>query len=273
MDHSHNIELLNEAIETAEKVLVDIEDDDSGKAKRKRKRINKALEHAYATLNTKEYTNRELDKRTDEIWKSLIDDDHFLLLLIFFFGFTLSGAVIFTVFQAYSMLQDHWDPEITTPPITEEVSDLIEVNYKEENIVSFYDQMTVSDEKGLMNTPEEFTISNSSKKVGGLNYLVHYYVQIVPLNDPTSHTIDKRYIKYRYSYKDSNGKTFESPIGTLADLTEGPDGTLLLTKGTQKRDEVTDFKINFWLSSHATNDNQGGIYTFQFKVDASIARG
>lgn len=272
MKHEHSIDKLNEAIETAERVLQDIEEDDSRKAKRKRKRINKALEHAYESLNKENCDDKELDKRTDEVWDALIDDDHYMLLLIFFLGFTLSGAIIFTVFQAFSFIED--SSERLNRPITQEVADLIEVNYKEDSIVNLYDQMTVPDRIGLQNPPEEFSISNSSEKVGSLNYLVHYSVNIVPMNDPSAKLIDKKYIKYKYFYTDSEtNRTYESPIGTLADLKENPDGSLVLIKGAQLKDRKTDFKVIFWLGSEATNKEQGKTYTFQFKVNAAIARG
>lgn len=267
-----NIDKLNEAIETAENVLEEIKDQDNSRAKRKRKRINKALETAYATLNKKEYTQKEIDKKTDEVWRSLMDDDY-LVIIVFLFGFLLSGAIIYTVFQAYSFIHSNWDPERNDPEITEELSELVKVDYIENNIVSLYDQVTVSDKVGLNNAPQEFTISNDSSEVGALNYMVHYSVNIVPMNDPNVKLIDKRYIKYKYTYVDSStGKSYESPIGTLDDLVENADGSLLLTNGTQLKDSKTDFKVTFWISSLATNDQQGATYTFAFKVNAAIAK-
>lgn len=273
MEAKINTKLLKEALQVAETTLQDLEDDKSINANRKRKRINKALEKAYATLNLGDYTQHEIDKRTDEVWKSLLDDDNYLALLIFFFGILLSGTIVFTVFQAYSFIQYNLDQDRKNSQVTEELSSLVNVNYKEERIISLYDQMTVKDSVGLNNPPEEFTISNDSSLVNGLDYLVNYYIYLVPLNDPTSHLIDKKYIKYRYSYKDSvTGKYFESEIGTLADLPVREDGTLLLTKGTQNKDSKTDFKVTFWLGLGAPNEEQGATYTFKFKVDADIAQ-
>lgn len=267
------LDKLKEAIEVAEKYLEDTEEDESGKVKRKRKRVTKATEKAYKTLNEKVQDQNEIDKRTDEIWKALMDEDNYLALIIFFFGFALSGTIIFTVFQAYSFVQTNWDRELKEVELTKELNDLISVDYTENAIVSLYDQMSVSDKVGLSNTPEMFTISNDSSKVGSLNYLVHYSVNIVPMNDPDAKLIDKRFIKYKYTYRDSNtGKTFESPIETLADLKENSDGSILLTKGVQAKDAKTDFKVIFWISSLAQNDQQGKTYTFAFDVNAAIAK-
>ncbi|MCI8498225.1 MAG: hypothetical protein HFG33_02360 [Bacilli bacterium] len=272
-DLGSKIDKLKEAIETAERFLEETEDEESGKTKRKRKRVNKALEKAYDTLNKKTYVQSEIDKRTDEVWKSLMDEENYLAIIIFIFGFVLSGTIIFTVFQAYSFIQTNWDPERKDVELTKELNDLISVDYTEKNIISLYDQMTVPDKVGLKNPPQEFTISNDSSKVGSLNYLVHYSVNLVLMNDPNAKLIDKRFIKYKYSYKDSNtGKTFESNVETLADLEENPDGSLLLTKGVQLKDAKTDFKVTFWISSLAQNDQQGRTFTFAFNVNAAVAK-
>jgi hypothetical protein len=267
------LEGLHKAIETAEKTLEDIKDNKDRKSKRKRKRVNEALDKAYSMLNRKDYTQKEVDDRTDDIWKALMEDEHNLILVIFFFGFLLSGALIFTVFQTYSFIQSNWDPD-RTDTLTEDISSLVDVEYTESNIVSLYDQMSVSDAVGLQNPSEDFTISNDSSEVGSLSYIVHYSVNLVPMNDDSAKLIDTKYIKYKYTYKDSKtGKYYESKIGTLDELTTNSDGSLLLTKGTQMKDSQTDFKVIFWISSLATNKEQGSTYTFAFKVNAAIANG
>lgn len=273
MEKLPSIDKLKEAIDVAEKYLDDIEEEDTYKIRRKRKRVTKALESAYEILNNKEYTEKEIDKKTDDIWASLIDDDPIMFIFIFILGIFLSAAVIFVVFQAYSFIEHNLDPEIKDPDITEEVSSLVKVNYIEENVVSLYNQMSVADNVGLQNPPQEFTISNSSEDVKALNYLVHYSVNIVPMNDPKAKLLNEKHIKYKYTYKDSHtGKFYESAVGTLADLKTNPDGSLLLTKGTQAKDSKTDFKVIFWVSSHALNSEQGSTYTFAFKVNAAIAK-
>lgn len=275
MEKLPSTEKLKEVLAIAERTLEELKDDDSNKAKRKIKRINKALEKAYETLNKTSYTKSELDKRTDEVWISLMDDDNYFALLIFFFGFSLAGVVIFAVFQAYSFIQDNWDsdPSDNRYTITENnLSELISVNYKEKNIISLYDQMTVSDEKGLQNPPQEFTISNDSTKVKGLNYIVNYSVEIIPMNDPNAKILNKRYIKYKYTYKNSwNGKTYESKVGTLDELPVNADGSITMTTGSQMKDSKTDFKVVFWLSAEAGDEEQGRTYTMAFKVNAAIA--
>jgi len=275
MENKPDLKKLNEAIEIAEKFLEDIEEENNARINRKRKRVIKALENAYELLNREEYTQKEVDKKTDDIWEAMMDDDNVLAIIIFFFGFLLSGVAIFTVFQAYSFIQINWDqdPSERYPELNEELSELVTVNYIEENIISLYDQMTVSDKVGLQNPPEEFTISNDSSKVGSLNYLVHYSVNIVPLNDPKAKLIDKEFIKFKYTYKDSkSGKYYESKIGTLDELSINPDGSMLLTKGTQKKDSKTDFKVIFWISALASNEEQGSSYTMAFKVNAAVAK-
>jgi len=270
-----DVRKLNEAIEVAEQALKNIEDSDTFKAKRKRRKINNALEGAYETLNKVEYGQKEINKRTDDIWDALVDSSPFMMLFIFLFSFLLSGAVVFTLYQAYSFIEKCTDSEFNknNPVLTPEISSLVDVEYLEDSIVQLFDQMSVSDAKGLLNPPQEFTIRNTSDKVGGVQYLVKYEVKLVPLNDPSAKLISPEYIKYRYTYKDSKtGKYYESPIKTLAE-TENDDGTYIIDTGTQGRDGETTYKVVFWISSLAPDREMGSTYTFQFKVDAAIANG
>lgn len=274
MEKLPNIDLLNEAITVAEKVLEDIENEDNFKANRKRKRINNALENAYATLNKKEYTEKEIKDRTDEVWNSLVDKDPVAIFFLFLIGFSLSGIVIFTVYQTYSFLNKHLDPDPEShyPVLTEETSSKIKVNYIETDVVSLYNQMSISDSEGLKKDPKKFTISNSSKEIGKSNYFVKYFVNIVPLNDPNANLLNEEHIKLKYTYTDFNGEYRESEIMTLADLHKNQDGTFTLTEGNQKMDKSTDFEVYIWISAHATNEEMGATYTFKFKVDAAIGQ-
>lgn len=272
-----NLEKLKEVLAIAERTLEEIKDENTHKAKKRRKKITKAVEKAYEMLNKKEYTEKEIKKRTDDVWISLMDDDHFIALLIFFFGFVLAGAAIFAIFQAYAFIQNNWidepkkDTEQNWPQ--DEISELVSVEYKENNIVNLYDQMTVSDEVGVQNTPQEFTIRNDSKKVPSLNYTVNYSVDLVPMNDPKGKILDKKYIKYKYTYTNSwTGKSYESKIRTLDSSNVNPDGSITIATGTQLKDNETKFKVIFWLSSEAQDDQQGATYTMAFKVNASIMK-
>lgn len=260
-----NLEKLKEVLAIAERTLEEIKDENTHKAKKRRKKITKAVEKAYEMLNKKEYTEKEIKKRTDDVWISLMDDDHFIALLIFFFGFVLAGAAIFAIFQAYAFIQNNWidepkkDTEQNWPQ--DEISELVSVEYKENNIVNLYDQMTVSDEVGVQNTPQEFTIKNDSKKVPSLNYTVNYSVDLVPMNDPKGKILDKKYIKYKYIYTNSwTGKSYESKIRTLDSSNVNSDGSITIATGTQLKDNETKFKVIFWLSSEAQDDQQSNIY-------------
>lgn len=272
MNKLPNIDKLNEAIAVAEKVLEDIENEDTIRANRKRKRVTNALEHAYATLNLKEYTENEVKARTDEIWKALVDDDPIAMFFLFLVGFSLSGALIFTVYQAYSFLESHLDKvaESEYPVLTEEITSKVKVEYKENNIVSLYDQMSVKDSVGLQNKPQSFTITNRSIDIGKINYKVKYEIFIEPLNDPKAHLLKEEHIKLKYTYTDQDGVLRESEIMTLADLPKTSDGTMLLNRGEQSKDSHTDYDVYFWISDHAQDDEQGATYTLKFKVDASV---
>ncbi len=272
MKESLNYDKLKEVIELAEKELEEIKNKKGLKNRLKRHKITKALESAYKILNdkNKQINQSFINKGIEKVLFSLTEVEPLSFMIIYLLGTTLSGLVVFTSYQAYSLIENQKDYN-DVYNVTQEVSDLVEVNYTENNIVSLYDQMSVSDEKGLKNKPQEFTISNNSEKIKTVDYLVNYTVNLVPMNDPSAHLLDKKYISYRYTYTKDDGTIYESPIGSLDELKENDDGTLLLTKNVQKKDEKTDFKVVFWINSLATNDEQGATYTFAFKVNAAIA--
>lgn len=265
--------MLKEALEVAENTLLELEDN-SFKTCHKRKKINIAVEKAYATLNLGGYSQRVIDKRTDEVWNSMLDDSNHIAALIFFFGILLSGTIVFTVYQAYAFFQNNLDAEKYKDNynFTGDLSSLVKVNYKSEGIVSLYDESSAKDSDGLKNVPQEFTISNNSNEEKDFDYVVNYYVYLTPLNDPSSKLIDKKFIKYRYTFKDSStGKYYESKVGTLDELSLDQDGSMLLTKGTQNKDSKTDFKVTFWVGL-GTLKEENSSYTFKFKVDTDVAK-
>lgn len=261
-----NLDKLNEAIDVAEKVL-----EKEKNSKSKIKRINKALEKAYALLNRDSYTQKEVNNCTSDIWYALRDKNDTMIILLFLFSFLLSSALFFTAFEISTFMRENWDPNKNIPVLNEETSKLITVNYKETNIVNLENLMTVSDDEGLKNTPQTFEISNDSSKVGGIDYKVNYSVNIVELNDKIERVLDKKYIKYQLTYIE-DGKEVVSPIGTFADLKKNPDGSYLLMDGTQKKDSITSFKVVIWLSATAPNEVQNTAYMFAFKVSAVIAK-
>ena len=266
MNKLPNLDKLNEAIDIAEKV---IEKERNNKSKIKR--INKALDKAYALLNRDSYTQREVDNCTSDIWNALRNKNDALVVLLFLFSFLLSGALFFTALEISNFLQENWNPSNDFPILNEETSKLITVNYKETNIVNLENLMTVSDDVGLKNTPQTFEISNDSSKVGGLNYKVNYSINIVELNDKIERVLDKKYLKFQLSYVE-NGQEIVTPIKTFADLKKNPDGSFLLMNGTQKKDGITSFKVVIWLSADAPNEEQNTAYMFAFKVSAVIAK-
>lgn len=263
---------LKNTISLAEERLNKLEED--GANKNKQFKIKKSLEKAYALLNSDEYTQESVDKRTDELIKVLEYDETRGIFWIFLFGFLLSCATVFTAYETYSFIRDNLDRDHSNllPEFNEEVSQLVQVNYKETNIVDLKDQMTVSDYVGLQNIPQEFSISNDSSKVPSLNYKIHYSVNIVELNENKDRVLEKKYIKYQLTYTDKFGKEIVKPISTFDNLEKNPDGSYLLMKGIQKKDKNTNFKVVIWLSSLAPNEMQNTSYTFIFKVKAAVTR-
>lgn len=265
---------LKHVIDIAEKAIEQLEEKDDNKSKQKIKKINIALENGYRILNVDDTNQKEIDKATDLIWRAIEYDKTAGIFWIFLFGFLFSSAVVFTAYQTYSFIDSNWDKHHhhhKYPELTEDISKLITVNYKETNIVNLTNLMTVSDSIGLKNPPQEFQISNDGKRVNNMNYQVVYSVNITELNYGIENILNKQYLKYQLSYTDNKGNTVTEPIGTFADLKENPDGTFLMTKGIQKKNATTDFKVVIWLSATAPNSEQNKAYTFSFKVNAAIA--
>ncbi len=264
-----NIDKLKEALAIAENTLE--KEEDSRRAKKKRKRISKAVERAYETLITKEYTAKDIDKRTEEIWVSMMDDDHRIALLIFFFGFVLAGVSIFTIFQAYNFFKITRPDE--TPQYTEtELRELVSVEYVNSAIVQLQDVKGVPDEIGLDNEPLKFMIKNNSGHLSKLEYLVNYSVKLMPIDFSATHSLEKRHIKYKYIYTNSwDGRTYESRIGTLEELETDADGSMTMMTGAQIKDANSDFKIVFWLSTEAPESADEQTLSIEVKVEHDVA--
>lgn len=272
MNKLPTVDKLKEAINIAEKTLEDIQEERIGNKKHKKKRIEASIDKAYGILNNHNYTEKEIEKCTNDIWVSMMDDDHFIALLIFFFGFVLAGISILVVYRAYTFINNKVPTESVEDFPQGDISNLVDVEYKE-SIIRLTNMIATTDEMGLDNLPHEFTIENNSKKITDANYAVNYSVNIMPMNNSTVSLIDKKYIKYKYIYTNSwSGKTYESKIGTLEELPIDKNGNLILMTGTQLKNASSKFKVIFWLSSDAPTDQQNAEYTFRFKIEASIVQ-
>lgn len=268
MINEPDIKDLKSMIALAEEELEKLKEDN--RREHKQKRITRALERAYALLNKESYTQKEVNKRTHDVWLSL-QDGVIPFFWYYLIGFLLACALIFTGIQTYSFISTNWDRIHHIPDIHDDLSSLVTVNYKETNIVSLYDLMPVDDEIGLKNKKEEFNISNTSEKVpSGIDYVVDYNVNIVEMNQNARKIINKRYIKYQLTYEDLEGKTVVREIGRLSDLKQNPDGSFLLVHDSQYKDKISNFKMVLWLASDAGNSEQGASYTFAYKVTAVI---
>lgn len=273
MNEAVDISKLKEAIQAGEDEIARLEENNLPTGQNKHKRVTKALEKAYALLNKNNYLQKDVNKCEDIIWKALEDNNAYFVIWFFIFGFLLSGVTVFSVYEAYSFVQSNWDSNNNfTPTIDEETSQLITVNYIETNIMNLENLRAVSDEVGMQSTPLEFEITNDSTKVGDLNYLVNYTVNIVELNGGLDKVVDKKYIKYQFTTIDTDSKEVESSIGTLADLKQNTDGSYQLTSNSQAKDGFTGYKVRVWINAVAGNDQQGRSYIFAFKVNAAIAK-
>ena len=260
-----NIEELLKMINRGEDELKKLED--AHIRKHKRKRITRALEGAYEMLNKSEYTQKEVDDNTHKIWLAL--QDAMLIFWWWLLGILLIGALIFSAYETYSFIQNNKGPvNPYTPP---EINEVVTVNYTETDIVSLYDMIPLSDNDGLRNPAQTFTISNDSSKLkSDMDYKVDYTVNIIELNQGVTNILDKKFIKYQLTYTDESGREVVSDIKRLSDLEANPDGSLILMKGKQNRDTVSNFKMIVWLASDATDSEQNKSYTFKFHITANI---
>lgn len=106
---------LRKIIVEAEEELEKLKEDD--RRRFKQRRITKALERAYNLLNKKEYTQKEVDKRTRDVWRSL-QDGLIPPFLFFLFDILFVCAFVFAVYEAYSFMRvsnDNRPPVIVDP--------------------------------------------------------------------------------------------------------------------------------------------------------------
>lgn len=268
MTNEINLSDLKRAITEAEEMLAKYKEEDIRHLKQKR--IKRALKKGYALLNQKSYTQERVDRVTRIIIRSM--EDRALIFWLYFFGILLAGALIFTSFEAYSYIKQSWDMNHDIKP-GDAVSNVVNVLYKETNLVDILNQVPVPDEVGLRNKKQEFSISNSMDKMpNNLDYVVHYQVTILELNDDYERVIDKKYIRFQLTYFDDEAKErITEPIKTLADLPQNIDGSLIMFTGTQAKNHKTNFEVIFWIGEDAPNSQQGRSYSLAFKVVALVA--
>lgn len=233
----------------------------------KQLRISFALKRAYNLLNKGNYTQDDVDRKTRVVYRSMQDR---ILFWYYLMGFLLAGSVMFAAYETYSFISVNWDLEHHFPG--DDISNIVNVVYKESNIVSLYNLVTVPDSVGLKNPKQEFNISNDSSKIPpNINYVVHYHVSITELNDNIDRIIDKKYIRYQLTHYDAKtGEKVSEKIGKFIDLPRNLDGTFRLYAGTQERDHQTNFEMIIWIGEDAPNSQQGRAYNFAFKVTAVI---
>lgn len=262
---------LKKMISLAEDELQKLKDDD--RRHLKQRRITRALNKTYEMLDTKEYTQDDVDKHERMIWRSL--QDRALIIWLLLFGIFLSGAIMFASYETYSFFRWNWDREHPVNPQDPNTKEsLVYVRYKESNIVSLYNLMPVRDLDGLNNPKQEFSVSNDEDKMPtNVDYTVKYNVNILELNDQKMKLINKKYIRYQLTHYDSVTKEkVTEPIGKLSDLKgPNPDGTYTIYTGTQAKGAKTNFEVVFWLGEDAENDQMGRSYKFAFRVAAAVA--
>lgn len=270
-----NVDLtdLKEMIKLAEDELQKLKDDD--RRRFKQGRITRALNKAYKLLERDKYTQDDVDKHEHIVWRSL--QDRALAVWMVLLGIFLSGALMFASYETYSFFKWNWDrehPVNPADPNDSKTENLVNVRYKESNIIDLRNLFSVSDEEGLKNTPQEFSISNDEEKMPtNYDYTVKYNVNILELNDEIKNKIDKRYIKYQLTHFDSETEEkIVEPINTLANLGDkNPDGTYTIYSGEQGKGKQTNFEVIFWIGDDAGNDQQGKAFKFAFRVSAAVA--
>ena len=106
-----NLKDLKEIILVAEDELSKLKEENRRKGKQKR--IAKALEKAYALLNRTDYTQKEIDKMTHIVWKSL--QDNISAFWVWILGILLTGSIVFTGYETYSFIEIYIDIDFCVP--------------------------------------------------------------------------------------------------------------------------------------------------------------
>ena len=269
MTNEINLSELKRAINLAEEMLEDLKTKEIRKLKQKR--IKRALKKAYALLNSKGYSQKQVDKVTRIVYRSMLD--RVGIFWFYIFGLFLAGALMFTSYEAYSFIKANWDLDHYIKP-EDAVSSVVKITYKNTNIVDLHDLISVSNETGLKNPKQEFNISNTAELMPyNMNYNVKYQITIRELNDTIDKVLDKRFIRYQLTHYDAEtGIRTTEPIRTFADLTKNIDGSYKMFTGTQAKDRQTNFEVVIWIGEDALNDQQGREYRFAFSVVAVVTK-
>ena len=102
---------LKKIIIRAEKELEDLHEKDVRHAKQRR--IKRALERAYTLLNSSDYTQKQVDKMTRVVWRSL--QDGIPLIWFWSIGVLLFGSLVFTAYETFSFFGNYLDLPVCRP--------------------------------------------------------------------------------------------------------------------------------------------------------------
>ncbi|MDD6245145.1 MAG: hypothetical protein PUB03_05750 [bacterium] len=127
----------------------------------------------------------------------------------------------------------------------------LNATFEEGNAIKLENTVPMSDTVGLQTTPYTFTIKNTGN--------IKDYYTVYNEEDTSTTTLDTSLLKYKLT--GSNG--YDSGIKTIADL---GSGKIVLTSSTLDVGQSVTYTLYIWLSSEATNNEQGKMYQSKILV-------
>lgn len=127
----------------------------------------------------------------------------------------------------------------------------LNATFKEGNTIKLENAAPMSDTDGLQTIPYTFTIKNTGN--------IKDYYTVYNEEDTSTTTLDTSLLKYKLT--GSNG--YDSGIKTIADL---GSGKTVLTSSTLDVNQSVTYTLYIWLSSEATNNEQGKMYQSKILV-------
>lgn len=176
-------------------------------------------------------------------------DTRILIILLILLLFILA----FTIGMGFALVRIYED-STSRVPLEVVKSEILEVEYTENDFFNLTDDRILSDEEGLKTKPLKFNLTNTGTSA------LEYKVKLVSLNDDinTDEVIPASAIRYKIT---EEGK--DSGIRTFSEASEDA-----LYTGTIETKESIDYELYIWLDEKSEVNLYNKSYLFKIQIEA-----
>lgn len=193
----------------------------------------------------REQNEEDIEQRKRKIKR----DTRILIILLILLLFILA----FTIGMGFALVKIYED-STNRVPLEVVKSEILEVEYTENDFFNLTDDRILSDEEGLKTKPLKFNLTNTGTSA------LEYKVKLVSLNDDinTDEVIPASAIRYKITEK---GK--DSGIRTFSEASEDA-----LYTGTIEPKESIDYELYIWLDEKSNVNLYNKSYLFKIQIEA-----